>query len=195
VALATHDDEPKHAGEQALGHLDAADEALALLPDVDSNVSWRRARAVIAYHRALAEQLIGRRVLAIKHIDLALTILTELAEALPGERSVHRWLGQAHVVNAGLRTDPTMARAAWKNAVHVLAPFIEPLDQKLDWPGDHLPHSWGSRDWRMVLPWSIARVCLGEHAEVSSARAALAASGYSEPGLRFICPPDGHQHQ
>jgi len=194
AALAAHDDEAVHAGARALEHLNAADEALASLPDVDSNVAWRRARAVIVYHRAVAEQIIGRRVPAIEHIESALAMLTELATALPGDRSVHRWLGQAHVVDANLRTDPMIARAAWQNAVHVLAPFIEPLDQKLDRPGAPLPGSRVSSDWRMVLPWSIASACLGERAAVSSAQAALAASGYSEPGLRFICPPGGLQH-
>ncbi len=193
AALAAMDDEDAHAGERALEHLRAADEALASLPEDNSNVAWRRARVVTVYHRAVAAQIAGRGDLAIEHIDLALAMLTELATALPADRSVHRWLGQAHVVSASLRTDPMIARAAWQEAVDVLAPFIEPLAKAPAQPGAIFPQSQGSRDWRMLLPWSIASACLGQYAGVSNARAALAAAGYSEPGLRFICPPGGLQ--
>jgi len=165
--------------ERASAHLDEAGATLERLPDQHSNVSWRRATAIVDYHRAIVHALTGDNAVAMTNIARALETLQALASELPDNRSVHRWLGQAHVVRAGLLDGADPSRQAWRAASDALHPYIILPDDPSSDPA--------ANDLRMVLPWWIARTCLGEGQEHDWAREEIEAVGYSEPGLRLNC--------
>ncbi|MEX2500443.1 MAG: serine/threonine-protein kinase [Wenzhouxiangellaceae bacterium] len=164
VALNAHD------SASARAHLDAAADLAAPFSEPDSTVSWRRTRGVIFYYQAVAARSRGdfeaARVASRKAVDT----LEALSATQPADRTVHRWLAQAHVVDAGVQTGAAQARRAYRRSVDAAEPFLQQV-----------------RERRMLLPWAIATHCLGNAETAGPVRQELERQLYSEPGQEFAC--------
>lgn len=167
-----------HLGRVAFarGDLVAAEAAWArerrlideLLAGDDASHSWRRTRAIGLYHLALLERARGEPARA--HVVEAVKTLEELAASRPTDRDVHRWLSQCYLLLGRLDESPASAEEAFERAEETIAPFTR-----------------GTRDGRVLAPWTIALDCLGRGDEARLVLEAVEAMGYSPLGLEDLC--------
>jgi len=130
--------------------------------------AWRRTKAVGLYHLALLQA--ARGLPARVTLRGAVEILDELAASRPSDRDVHRWQSQSYLLLGSREDSPGAAKADFERAAKTIEPF-----------------SRGSRDGRMLAPWSVALRCLGRVAEARPVEETLNAVAYSEPGLSGLC--------
>lgn len=151
-------------------HLEVAADLAAPFSEPDSTVSWRRTRGVIFYYQAVAARSRGDLEAAREASRNAVDIFEALSATQPADRTVHRWLAQAHVVDAGLQTSAAQARRAYRKSADAAEPFLRQV-----------------RERRLLLPWAIATHCLGDAETAGPVRQELERQLYSEPGQEFAC--------
>ncbi len=144
----------------------AISELLALNP---THVKWRWTRAVCLHHRALLEKLHGDAVARGTAFE-AVEVFEAVVKAQPTDRLIHRWLSKSLLLLGSLEPSPAAADATFRRAEAAIAPFAR-----------------GSRDPRMLAPWTTALICLGRIEEARPRIEELEASGYSEPELVNLC--------
>lgn len=159
----------------ARGDLGEAERSLAaqrrLIDDLLGQATppaWRRTRAIGLYQLALVKRARGQDARA--DLESAVEILADLAKARRPDPDAIRCLSLCHLLLGSLAPSPAAGRAEFERAEKVVAPLAR-----------------GSRDGRMLAPWTAALRCLGRSAEARAAESALRASGFVEPGLSGLC--------